>query len=122
MPAAEVRLSEYARLAVQVGLNLQPGQLLGINALVEHEPLVRAVAREAYAAGASFVDVLYTDQHVRRAHIEHASEDALGYSPPWLVKRLDDLGAEAARSSQSPATPNPSSSPTSTGAESLGRA
>ena len=94
MPAAEVRLREYARLAVHVGVNLQPGQLLAINALVEHEPLVRAVAREAYAAGASFVDVLYTDQHVRRAHIEHAAEDALGFSPPWLVKRLDDLGAE----------------------------
>ncbi len=96
MPAADVRLREYARLAVHVGVNVQPGQLLAINALVEHEPLVRAVAREAYAAGASFVDVLYTDQHVRHAHVEHAAEDALAFSPPWLVKRLDDLGAEGA--------------------------
>jgi aminopeptidase len=94
LTAAEVRLREYARLAVQVGLNLQPGQLLAINGLVEHEPLVRAVAREAYAAGASYVDVLYSDQQVRRAHIEYASDEALGYSPPWLVKRLEDVGAE----------------------------
>jgi aminopeptidase len=94
MPAAEARLRDYARLAVQVGLNLQPGQILGVNALLEHQPLVRAVAEEAYAAGASFVDVLYTDQHVRRSHIEHASDEFLGFSPPWLVKRLDDLGAE----------------------------
>ena len=91
--AAEERLREYARLAVHVGVNLQPGQLLGVNALIEHEPLVRAVAEEAYASGASFVDVLYGDQHVRRAHIEHASENKLGFSPPWLVKRLDDLAA-----------------------------
>jgi aminopeptidase len=35
--------------------------------------------------------VLYTDQHVRRAHIESAPEDALDWSPPWLVKRLEDL-------------------------------
>ena len=34
--AAEERLREYARLAVHVGVNLQPGQILGINALVEH--------------------------------------------------------------------------------------
>jgi aminopeptidase len=90
---ADERLQNYARLAVQVGLNLQPGQTLGINALIEHAPLVRAITREAYAAGAGYVDVLYSDQHVRRAHIEGADTDRLGYSPPWLVERLDQFGA-----------------------------
>ncbi len=94
MAEAEKRLREYARLTVHVGLNLQPGQLLAINAQVEHAPLVRAVAREAYEAGASFVDVLYSDQHVRRSHIESVAEDGLPFSPPWLVQRLDDLGAQ----------------------------
>ena len=92
MPAVDQRLESYARLAVQVGLNLQPGQILGINALIEHAPFVRAITREAYAAGATYVDVLYTDQHVRRAHIELADEELLGYSPPWLVSRLRELG------------------------------
>jgi aminopeptidase len=86
------RLEAYARLAVQVGLNLQPGQTLGINALIEHAPLVRAIARESYAAGARYVDVLYSDQHVRRAHIEQASDDRLGFSPPWLVRRAKEMG------------------------------
>jgi aminopeptidase len=75
-----------------VGLNLQPGQTLGINALIEHAPLVRAIARQAYEAGARYVDVLYTDQHVRRAHIAQAADGQLGYSPPWLVRRLRELG------------------------------
>ena len=92
MTTSPDRLSDYARLAVRVGLNLQPGQVLAVNALLEHAPLTHAVAREAYSAGALYVDVLYTDQHVRRAHIEGADEDALDWSPPWLVKRLDDLG------------------------------
>jgi aminopeptidase len=92
VPDADSRLEAYARLAVQVGLNLQPGQTLGINALIEHAPLVRAVAREAYKAGARYVDVLYTDQHVRRAHIEQASDEQLGFSPPWLVQRLRGFG------------------------------
>jgi aminopeptidase len=86
------QLAAYARLAVGVGLNLQPGQVLGINALLEHAPLARAVAREAYDAGATYVDVLYSDQRARRAHIEHAAEENLDWSPPWLVKRLNDLG------------------------------
>jgi aminopeptidase len=92
VPERPDRVDALARLAVQVGLNLQKGQTLGINALLEHAPLVRAVAREAYAAGARYVDVLYTDQHVRRAHIEHAAEDDLGFSPPWLVRRTRALG------------------------------
>src|SRR5262249_31097224 len=90
--AADQRLERYAHLAVHVGLNLQPGQTLGINALIEHAPLVRAVTREAYRAGAKYVDVLYTDQHVRRAHIERVDEATLGFSPPWLVERLHELG------------------------------
>jgi aminopeptidase len=92
VPEVDDRLERYARLAVQVGLNLQPGQTLVINALLEHAPFARAIAREAYAAGARYVDVVYSDQHVRRAHIESASDDALGFSPPWLVERLDELG------------------------------
>jgi aminopeptidase len=92
VPGADQRLQNYARLAVEVGLNLQPGQILGINALIEHAPLARAIAREAYSAGARYVDVLYSDQHVRRAHIESAALDQLGFSPPWLVERLRELG------------------------------
>jgi aminopeptidase len=87
-------LAAYARLTVRVGVNLQPGQRLAVNAFVEHAPLVRAVAAEAYEAGASYVDVLYGDQRVRRAHIQHASDEMLGWSAPWHVKRLDDLGAD----------------------------
>jgi aminopeptidase len=90
--AADDRLKKYAELAVRVGLNLQPGQILGINALVEHAPFAREIARAAYEAGASFVDVQYGDQHVRRAHIANAAVDQLGYSPPWLVERYDELG------------------------------
>jgi aminopeptidase len=92
MTSSQDRLGAYARLAVRFALNLQPGQVLAVNALLEHAPLARAVAREAYAAGAQYVDVLYSDQHVRRAHVQYAPEDALDWSPPWLVKRLDDLG------------------------------
>jgi aminopeptidase len=96
VPAPDERLSKYARLAVQVGLNLQPGQRLAVNAMIEHAPLARAIAREAYAAGASYVDVYYADQHVRRAHIEAAAEEQLDYSPPWLVERYRRLGEDGA--------------------------
>ena len=92
MPDRAERIQALARLAVQVGCNLQRGQTLAVNALVEHAPLVRAVAEEAYAAGARYVDVYYADQHVRHACIEYASDEALGFSPPWLVERIRHIG------------------------------
>ncbi len=94
MRSPEQTLTEYARLAVRVGVNVQAGQRLAVNALIEHAPLARAVAAQAYEVGASYVDVLYVDQHVRRAHIEGVPAEGLGWSPPWLVQRLDDLGAD----------------------------
>jgi len=72
------------------------GQDLLVNASVEHASLVRAITAAAYAAGAHYVDVLYVDPMVRRAHAAGAPLDDLGFSPPWLVKRLEDAGRSGA--------------------------
>jgi aminopeptidase len=85
------RLEAYARLIVRVGLNLRPGQDVAINGLVEHAPLVREVARAAYAAGARYVDATYADYHVKAAQIELAPEEALDWTPPYLVRRLEEI-------------------------------
>jgi aminopeptidase len=90
------RVDRYAELAVRVGANVQPGQLVDVTARVEHAPVVRAVARAAYRAGARFVDVYYTDQHVRRALIEGAPDDVLAWTPPWLLRRARTTGDERA--------------------------
>ena len=91
MSATDDRLRRYAELTVRVGANLQPGQQLGILALPAHAPFARAVADAAYRHGASYVDVLYSDPHVKRALIEHGPDEALTWTPPWLLKRLTDL-------------------------------
>src|SRR5437588_6030237 len=88
---ADERLEAYARLIVRVGLNLQAGQDVGIDALVEHAPLVRALARAAYEAGARYVDASYADYRVKRALIELGPEESLDWTPPYLVKRLEDI-------------------------------
>jgi aminopeptidase len=92
----QTRLERYAELVVRVGANVQPGQWVDLIAAVEHAPVVRAVARAAYRAGASYVDVRYSDQHVRRALIEHAADDVLSWTPPWLLQRERAIGEERA--------------------------
>ena len=100
MPTPDERLERYAELAVRVGANVEPGQIVEVFGLVEHAPLVRALARAAYAAGARYVEAGYRDQHVRRAMIEHAADEVLEWSPPWRLARLrylgDDHGASIA--------------------------
>jgi aminopeptidase len=90
------REDRYAELAVRVGANVQPGQLVEVLARVEHAPVARAVTRAAYRAGAAYVDVYYSDQHIRRALIEGAAEELLSWTPPWLLKRAKQVGDERA--------------------------
>jgi aminopeptidase len=85
------RIDAYADLIVRVGANVQPGQTVYVSALVEHAPLVRAIARAGYAAGARLVDVRYADNHLRRAFIQNASEDDLTETTPWQLARTEAL-------------------------------
>jgi aminopeptidase len=87
--SADARMRAFARLLVRSGVNLNEGQELLLHAQHEHAPFVRAIAREAYAAGARFVDVAYADRWVQRAFVESASDDMLGWTPPWMVARLE---------------------------------
>jgi len=89
------RLERYAELAVRVGANVQPGQEVFVHGLVEHADLVRALTRQSYKAGASYVNVQYSDQHVRRAMIESGPDEALTYSPEWLKQFVRSMDGNA---------------------------
>jgi aminopeptidase len=91
MTTRKERIDAYARLAVEVGVNLQPGQDLHVNCGPEHLDLARAVADAAYRVGARWVDVHISDQRVKRAQIEHGPEAELEWTPAWLLSRLEDL-------------------------------
>jgi aminopeptidase len=83
------RIDAYADLIVRIGANVQPGQTFFVSAFPEHVELARALARSGYRAGASYVDVRYSDPHVAYARIELAPGDSLTHSPSWLVERAD---------------------------------
>ena len=89
------RLERYAELVVRLGANVQPGQEVFLFAFVEHAEFARAVARQAYRAGASYVNVHYRDEFVRRAMIELGPDEALPYSPAWLKTFVEDLTGNA---------------------------
>jgi aminopeptidase len=95
MTATDERLERYAELVVRVGANVQPGQEVFLSASVEHRDLARALTRQAYRAGASYVNVNYQDAHVRRAMIELGPDEALTYSPGWLKAFVESMDGNA---------------------------
>jgi len=84
-------LRAYARLALEIGNNLQPGQDLAISGMIEHAPLARALAHEAYALGARYVDVWYWEPHAKHARVRHAPAETLSWTPPWFDARNEYL-------------------------------
>jgi aminopeptidase len=82
------RLEKYAQLVVRTGANVQPGQTLLVEADVEHTALARAIADEAYAVGAAYVDVLYRDPWLRRSLVAGGPEESLEFTPAWMTERV----------------------------------
>lgn len=81
----EQKLQNYARLAVRVGLGVREGQRVLVQAPVDTAPLARLVVREAYAAGASFVDVRWDDDDVQLARFELAPDGTFDQISRWRV-------------------------------------
>src|SRR5437879_1878332 len=85
-------IKRLADLAVDFSANVQPGQIVAIEAETGMEPIVRAVAERAYERGARFVDPTYFDPYVKKARLQHAPEDTLEFVPEWYGKRMLQLG------------------------------
>ena len=80
----EEKLDRFARVAVHVGLNLQPGQELLISASIEMLPLVRRITEHAYKAGALLVTTFYGDDETALARYKYASDASFDHAAQWM--------------------------------------
>lgn len=91
----EKRLQRLARLTVEVGANVQPGQPVMVTGYPEHAPLMREITRAAYRAGAARVYPDYIDKHFDRALIELGPEESLPLSSAGEIALLEDVVARS---------------------------
>ena len=84
-------LSEYAKLMVKVGANVQPGQKVRLYAEVDQHELATLVAKECYAAKASYVEMFWSCGEIERLHYENASVETLGTVLPWEEERQKQM-------------------------------
>ena len=87
----EQELRRYAAVILEVGVALQPGQDLAVNAYLEHADFARLLCDEAYRRGAALVDLWYWDPHAKLARLEHAQAATLSRTPEWLDARYRAL-------------------------------
>jgi aminopeptidase len=92
MTDAETYTAALAHLAVRLGANVQPGQIVAISSEPGKEGVARAIAEAAYAAGAKFVDLSVFDPYFKRARALHADRESLTFVPPWIGERVLALG------------------------------
>jgi aminopeptidase len=88
------RLQRFADLAVCVGANVQPGSGVLVTANTAHLEIARAVVERAYAAGAAWVEVEWSDGPMRRSRLIHASIESLTRARPWAIQRTKEWAAE----------------------------
>ncbi|MCI3919525.1 aminopeptidase [Paenibacillus sp. TRM 82003] len=90
----ETYLHNYVRLGVRVGVNLQPGQTLVIQAPTTALELVRLAVKEAYAAGARHVHLEWNDDDITRTRYEMAPEESFGDGPKLRMSNYAHLIGE----------------------------
>lgn len=96
MSSFKNNLEKYAALAVEVGVNIQPGQNLYIAASIDSVELVRLVTKKAYEVGAKQVFVDFSDDEITRLRYDLAPEDSFDFFPSWKVQERELLAEEGA--------------------------
>ena len=92
----ETYCARVAKLAVEIGANVQEDQIVAITYAPGMEPLVYEITRRAYERGARFVDPFVFDGHIKRIRIESAREETLDFVPEWWGQRALALGENKA--------------------------
>ncbi len=86
-------LDRFADLVVHVGVNVQPGNGVILGADTAHLEIARAVVERAYAAGAAWVEIDWSDGPIRHSRLTHASMESLTRPRPWAIERTREWAA-----------------------------
>ena len=91
MQISKEKLSEYARLIVRTGANVQPGQVVQLSIAVEQHEFAALITEEAYLAGAKKVNLNWLSDGQNRLHYRYAEEAVLSETLPWEKEKLRQM-------------------------------
>ena len=96
MDIHDKRLEEYARLLVEVGVNVQPGQELLINCPVDCAWFARMCVKAAYDAGCRQVTMGWSDEIIGHESALRAADETFDEYPQWRADLLVGLARKGA--------------------------
>lgn len=82
------RIENFAKLAVEFGVNVQAGEDVVINAPVENPELARLITKAAYEKGARNVSIDWRDDAITRLSYENQDQETLNEVPDWKIEKL----------------------------------
>jgi len=83
----EILIDKLANLSVQVGANVQKGQVVVVNGPTEAKEIVRKVVEKAYQAGAKKVIVNWRDDYASKMAVEYQAIETLEDIPDYAIER-----------------------------------
>jgi aminopeptidase len=90
------KLQAYARLIIQGGCNLKPGQELLLSISTDCVEFARLLTDEAYRAGARHVTVRFGDEKIARSHFDNCALEVFETFPDWQALLNNSLAREGA--------------------------
>ena len=82
-------IEKTAQVLVKVGINIQPGQTLVLQADPEHLELAREVTKVAFENGAKDVVVIFNDSEIDHLRAKYASAETLRNVPDYKKEQID---------------------------------
>ena len=92
----ENKLREYAKLLIEVGLNVQKGQTVVIRCPVECAFFARLCASAAYDVGCREVVMRWSDDFLERERFLRADDSVFDVFPVWQAEMLNGYADEGA--------------------------
>lgn len=90
----EANIKKYAKLVVEVGVNIQKDQYLMITSPLTTADFARELTKAAYAVGAKKVFVDYVDEELSKITYMNAPEEAFEEYPQWMADGKENLASK----------------------------
>ena len=82
------RIENFAKLAVEFGVNVKEGEDVLINSPIESPELARLITKAAYEKGARRVSIDWRDGDITRLNYEYQDQETLNEVPDWVIEKL----------------------------------
>lgn len=83
------RIENFAKLAVEIGVNVQKGEDVLITSPIENPELARLMTKAAYEKGARNVAIDWKDDDITRLTYEYQDQETLNEVPDWKIAKME---------------------------------